>query len=188
MTSAAVILAGGRSSRMGRDKATLPWRGRRLVDIVADAAREGGAVEVYVSGPDLGYPAISDALACKGPVAGICASIQALFGTHRSAVFIPVDMPKLESGIIHALMQENSHEASHFQPPPLPCLLTLSERVRDYACGIHRRLEEGEECSVREFLKGLDAHAIFTPAAWERSLANTNTPQEWQEVTRESAY
>ena len=60
MNRAAFVLAGGRSSRMGRDKACLPLEGRPLVDHVASKARDVtgnitlvGAISRYAN---LGYP------------------------------------------------------------------------------------------------------------------------------------
>ncbi|MFO1242050.1 MAG: NTP transferase domain-containing protein [Rickettsiales bacterium] len=42
---AAVILVGGKSSHMGQDKASLPYKGKRLVDVVAKVVREAGIEE-----------------------------------------------------------------------------------------------------------------------------------------------
>ena len=44
---AAVILAGGKSRRMGKNKAWLPLGGRRVIDVIAE--RMTGFEEVFVS-------------------------------------------------------------------------------------------------------------------------------------------
>jgi len=69
------ILVGGRSSRMGRDKAWAESDGRALALRVADkVARVCGTVSL-VGNPalygDLGLPVISDRLPGEGPLAGI---------------------------------------------------------------------------------------------------------------------
>ena len=44
----AILTAAGESSRMGRPKALLPWRGKALVEYQASSLLEGGASEVVV--------------------------------------------------------------------------------------------------------------------------------------------
>ena len=44
----AILLAAGESSRMGRLKALLPWRGQTLLEYQVNSLREGGAARVVV--------------------------------------------------------------------------------------------------------------------------------------------
>src|SRR5215831_20878062 len=86
--SAGVVLAGGRSSRMGTPKAALEWHGstllRRTIGILARAT--GGPV-VVVRAPGQDLPALpagtvvaDDPREGKGPVQGIAAGLAALRG------------------------------------------------------------------------------------------------------------
>src|SRR5271169_1709483 len=83
---AGVVLAGGRSSRMGTPKAALEWHGssllRRTVGIVARATG-GPVVVVRANGQDLpalpdGTIVVDDPREGKGPVQGIAAGLAAL--------------------------------------------------------------------------------------------------------------
>ena len=65
---AAVILVGGKSSRMGHNKASLPYKGKRLVDVIAEVVREAGIENIYVSGEIDGYISLPDLLADRGPM------------------------------------------------------------------------------------------------------------------------
>ena len=73
----AVILAGGQSSRMGRDKALLEVGGKTLLARQVELARETGAAEVFISSrADTDYSAfgcrvLEDELQAAGPLAGI---------------------------------------------------------------------------------------------------------------------
>ncbi|MGH3298529.1 MAG: NTP transferase domain-containing protein [Trebonia sp.] len=108
MASGAVVLAGGRSSRMGTPKAALEWHGstllRRTVGIVARAAGEP-VVVVRASGQDL--PAlpkdtvvVDDPREGKGPVQGIAAGLAALQGRAETAFVTSTDLPFLHPAFI----------------------------------------------------------------------------------------
>lgn len=76
----AIILAGGRGSRLGgRDKAAIVLHGERLVDRVVSAARRGGAVDVIVAGPASAIPAgcigVREEPAFGGPLAALAAAL-----------------------------------------------------------------------------------------------------------------
>lgn len=81
---AAVVLAGGRSSRLGgQDKATLLLDGARLVDRAVAAARAAGAACCVVVGPDSldpGVPVVREDPPFGGPVAGLAAGLAAVSG------------------------------------------------------------------------------------------------------------
>ena len=111
--SAGVVLAGGRSSRMGTPKAALAWHGstllRRTVGIVARAAG-GPVVVVRASGqqlPDLpkGTEVIDDPREGKGPVQGIAAGLGALAGRADAAFVSSTDMPFLHPAFVRRVLR-----------------------------------------------------------------------------------
>ena len=82
----AVILAGGKSSRMGKAKALLPFDGKPLITHLVDRLAQRFADIVVVAAPDQTLPAlpvtvVSDEVAHQGPVGGICYGLQAIRGT-----------------------------------------------------------------------------------------------------------
>jgi len=88
------VLAGGESSRMGRDKALLELSGRPMVEIAVEKLR-AFCSEVSIAGnrDDLTQfaPVVREARMGCGPAAGIEAGLKA---SHRAWVmFIPVDVP-----------------------------------------------------------------------------------------------
>lgn len=187
--TAGIILAGGKSSRMGKDKALLPWQGARLVDVVAGVLCQAGIADVYVSGAVEGYINISDILRDKGPVGGICACVQDLQSLYARLLFVPVDMPLLSAASIRALLEkEGKHDALHYEDRPLPCLLQLNERTVSYVQHVQMEIAGGMTYSVKRFLVGLKTPALPVSNTAKDSLINTNTPQEWQEATHESAH
>lgn len=77
MDFGAVILAGGKSSRMGRDKAWLEVRGKTLLARQIEVARETGAMEILISGraeadySAFGCRVLLDKFPDAGPLAGV---------------------------------------------------------------------------------------------------------------------
>ncbi|WP_236627690.1 nucleotidyltransferase family protein [Caulobacter sp. B11] len=67
----AMILCGGGSRRMGRDKALLRLDGVRAVEVVADLARAAGAAAVLTAGADHGLDWVPDPSPDAGPVGGV---------------------------------------------------------------------------------------------------------------------
>ncbi|MCU1573252.1 MAG: hypothetical protein JWO93_1334 [Micrococcaceae bacterium] len=102
----AVVLAGGRSSRLGgTPKAGLHYRGRTLLDSTVSAVRSAGVEAVAVVGP----ADVSSLLAANarvlltreeppfgGPVAGIWAGIEALPDREGLTAVLACDMPAAE--------------------------------------------------------------------------------------------
>nr|WP_291314752.1 molybdenum cofactor guanylyltransferase [Corynebacterium sp. UBA2622] len=86
-----IVLAGGRSTRMGADKAQIRVGGRRLVDKLLSTLPPA-APRVVVSPADLGMPTVAEDPPFGGPVAGIAAGVTEL-GTPLVAV-LAVDAPR----------------------------------------------------------------------------------------------
>jgi molybdenum cofactor guanylyltransferase len=111
--SAGVVLAGGRSSRMGTPKAALEWHGstllRRTAGILARAT-SGPVVVVRAPGQDLpalpsGVLVADDPREGKGPVQGIAAGLAALRGRADTAFIASTDMPFLHPAFIRRLLR-----------------------------------------------------------------------------------
>lgn len=90
MKCGVIVLAGGRSSRMGADKAQVRVNGVRLVDALLSSL-PADMPHVVVSPFDLGFETVSEDPPFGGPVAGIAAGAKAL-ATPLVAV-LAVDAP-----------------------------------------------------------------------------------------------
>ena len=106
MNFSAVILAGGKSSRMGRDKAWLEIDGQTLLARQIQLAREAGAVEVFISGrkdadySEFGCRVLRDELAA-GPLAGIDRALNA--ASSPMLLVLAVDMPNVTAAFLKKL-------------------------------------------------------------------------------------
>ncbi len=111
--SAGVVLAGGRSSRMGTPKAALEWHGstllRRTVGILGRATG-GPVVVVRAKGQELpelpgDVDVIDDPQEGKGPVQGIAAGLGALIDRADVAFVSSTDMPFLHPAFVRRVLR-----------------------------------------------------------------------------------
>ena len=107
MRFSAVILAGGRSSRMQRDKAFLPCRGTTLLARQVGLVRELAPAEIFISGRAgtdygaLGLPVLLDRFVDLGPLAGI----ERALGESQSPLLLvlAVDLPDMTADFLRGL-------------------------------------------------------------------------------------
>jgi molybdopterin-guanine dinucleotide biosynthesis protein A len=107
MNFSAVILAGGKSSRMGRDKAFLETGGKTLLARQIEIVRVAGAIEIFISGrAEVDYSAfncrvLNDNFPESGPLGGI---ETALAATNNSVLLVlAVDLPEINPEFLRAL-------------------------------------------------------------------------------------
>lgn len=104
----AVILAGGKSSRMGQDKALVNLGGQSLLARQIALVREVEAGEVFVSGrAGVGYSAfgclvLTDYFSDVGPLAGIERALDA--SSSPLLLVLAVDMPAMNSSMLRRLI------------------------------------------------------------------------------------
>ena len=97
MSISAVLLAGGESRRMGRDKATLPWRGRPLWEWQIEKLRALHPEKILLSArSDVPWrpsdvEVIVDVPPSRGPLSGLAVALAAIKTDHL--LTLAVDMP-----------------------------------------------------------------------------------------------
>lgn len=107
MKWAAIILAGGESRRMGRDKAWIEVGGKSLIVRAILTAQEAGAAEVYVSGragvdyTQLGVPVLLDLHPGLGPLGGIERGLRQ--ATAPLLLVLAVDLARMQPAYLQSL-------------------------------------------------------------------------------------
>ena len=143
----AVVLTGGKSSRMGRPKALLPFDGEPLIVHIVRHLKRVFAETVVVAAPEQELPLlpvalVRDQVAYQGPVSGIYRGLKA--ATKEVCFVTSCDAPFLDLALISHLLSEISDcdvvvpfWQERFQP------LHAVYR-RSVAPLLHEQLERGE--------------------------------------------
>jgi molybdopterin-guanine dinucleotide biosynthesis protein A len=142
----AFILAGGQSTRMGRDKALLPIDGRPLIEHMVNLLRSLD-LEPRICGsrPDLARFArvVPDKFTQSGPLGGMEAALAS--SDSELNLFVPVDLPTLPSEFLRLLMDraETSHAVAtipRHAARPQPLCAVYSRRLLE---GLRKCLATG---------------------------------------------
>ncbi|MBM6926536.1 molybdenum cofactor guanylyltransferase [Pseudoflavonifractor phocaeensis] len=187
MATVAVILAGGRSSRMGRDKAVLELEGRSFLERLV-RRYETAFDRVYVSSPRRGTytlpgaEELPDLRPGRGPLAGLEA---AFLSTAAETVFLTaVDLPFGDPALaLHLTAELGEADA---------CLIRRTDGEPEPLFAVYRRtclpdlqacLEEGRG-AMKALLDRLSCRMVEESAleGWDLDhiLQNVNTPEDYR--------
>ncbi len=165
-----VVLAGGLSSRMGHDKALLPWADGTLLDHMIKLLKDSGLETVVVCGERPGYPSFADPEPGQGPGVAISHFLASL-PPGAWALIVPVDMPRLTAKLIRRLLGKSGqpHRAAHYADYPLPALLPAQDRAG--------KILHGHSLRALHFAAG--SRPLPLDAEDKAAFLNVNTPADW---------
>lgn len=183
----AFILAGGKSSRMGKDKAFLELRGRTLLDRALGLAH-AVSDDVHIVGPRAKFarfgPVLEDAYPNRGPLAGIHAALSA--STRVLNLALAVDLPYLTRELLAYLVEQARASAAVVTVPRIaggyqPLCAVYR---RDFAALAGEALEQGrnkiDALFPRTTLRILEEDELRRFAFSATMFENLNTPEDWQ--------
>lgn len=178
----AIILAGGKSSRMKTEKGLVLFQGKPLVQHVIEAAKKiTDTIIIVTSNPDykqFGCDCIEDELKDKGPLGGIYTGL-----SHSSAqknLILGCDMPFLSEQLLKELVNNSGEE---------DVLLTKHKGLAEPLCSVYvkncavhiRGLLEQNQLKITDALAGLKTRVIsFDKEDWfgGNEFANINSIEE----------
>ena len=176
----AVILAGGKSARMGRDKSELVLCGKTLLELMSDKLKEIGIKDIMLSGAKKELPGtriVPDIYEGKGPAAGIHACL--LEAEKPACLVVSVDVPLVSNETLRELIE--AHEGSVtalFHDGEIEPLIAV------YDCGLAKDLEEvilSDKAAVKKVLDRADVKKVEY-AGEDILLTNCNTPGDFDRI------
>ena len=189
----AFVVAGGKSSRMGQDKALLKLNGRTLLDRALELAREVSPdVRIVASAQKFAAfaPVIEDVFTDQGPLAAIHAALKSS-GTDLNLV-LAVDLPFLDPNFLQYLIAQG--QATN-------ALVTVPRAAGGWQtlCAVYRRgFADYAELSLRQGKNKIDPlfARVETRVIEENELLqhgfspdifqNLNTPEEFKKAQKQT--
>jgi len=211
---AAYVIAGGRSSRMGRDKAFLSLQGTTLLERALAVAR-AASPQVTIVGPREKFAAygnvVEDLYAGQGPLAGIHAALSS--SASELNLVIGVDMPFLDPRFVAYMVDEARKSGAIVtfpatersgqwavvsgQPTENREPETRNSPQAQPLCAVYRRefaaiaenaLRQGRNAIVPLFanvtVRQVGENEMRELAFDPRMFDNLNTPEEWDQACR----
>ncbi|MGC8828249.1 MAG: molybdenum cofactor guanylyltransferase [Verrucomicrobiia bacterium] len=191
MDISAVILCGGKSTRMGMDKATLRLHGISLAERLLSTLKFLGFNEILLSCgkkgdyKDFNAKLVYDLRQDCGPLAGIESALQTINSDFLLA--IAVDMPAINIEFLQWLLSHRPENKgivpkSKTQIEPLCAIypkssLGILQRLLD--SNIRKAITFAENCASCKLVE-----IIPVPKQFERCLTNLNTRNELEEYMR----
>ncbi|MFN7141255.1 MAG: molybdenum cofactor guanylyltransferase [Limisphaerales bacterium] len=165
------ILAGGASSRMGKDKARVRvWKQRTMLSIIREQAEGVSGATVRVIRRDL--------VPKCGPLGGVYTALKTTKAS--SVLFLACDMPLITTGLLQKLLARISDETE--------ALFMLSESagfpfvLRTTALSMVEEQIARKEFSLHRLCQRMKGKVIEPSEAEARQLANINTVEELDQL------
>ena len=184
MRVAGFVLAGGRSSRMGRDKALLRHWGVPLVVRTAAAVMEAAGSVTILGDPTVyghfGWPALPDAAPGLGPMGGLLTALEHTRSEWN--LLVACDMPEVSPDLLRELLQKTSRARGR-------CVAPVLEGGFEPLCAVYKRSALPEvraaiaagRLAMRDLLPLLNVVPVAGLDA--ACFRNVNTPEDWNSYT-----
>ena len=175
-----ILLAGGYSSRMGANKAELPFGGLRMIDWQVQRLRLLGIDDILIAGYEgavEGGRFVPDIVPHRGPLSGIHAGLSA--AEREACLVLSVDAPLVPFSVLFTLMERHRTGITVLEHGgQLEPLIGVYDRSLAPLCG---ELLAGERSSVKRLFDAAGCTAL--PCGAEpHLLANCNTPEEYRSL------
>lgn len=186
LTLTAVLLAGGESRRMARDKAALVLHGEPLWQRQLRLLHQLGPHALWLSARQVplwrppGVEVVIDPSPPRGPLAGLLACLRRLATSH--VLFLAIDLPQMTSGHLFELwrLARPGQAVIPRQPEgwePLCAFYPAGARTVAEACFGEGNFTLQGFCDQ---LRDLSLAQTYTIPPEQRPLyANVNTPADW---------
>lgn len=180
-----LLLAGGKSARMGSSKAELLYEGKTFLEHMLDKAHALGIEKCYISGYSSqreDVQTVWDVYPNRGPLSGLHASLKAMDTPY--CLVLPVDAPKLPLEILENLLRHHEQSGSSKvliwehgvrQEPliavyPAAMADTIESMIRDHAAPVFRAIDSWGFESFRMEMQTEQVINVNTPELYKKLL------------------
>lgn len=179
-----VVLAGGRSSRMGTDKADLCLDGRTFLELQIEKGRALGIEDIQVSGyrgVRCPIPVTEDRLPGRGPLGGLESCLRR--ARWQKCLVLSVDVPLVPAAELERLLETAARAAA-----PVT-ILRHGESEQPLIAVYDRELADEMLAEITERKGSVFAfinrigYAVYRSEADPAAFSNVNSPELYRQLT-----
>ena len=182
-----IILAGGKSSRMGTDKGFLMFDDKPFIQHSIDALKPLVSEIIIVSDNDdydvFGHNRVEDLIKNSGPVAGIYSGLEASKTVYN--LILSCDIPLINSELLKTILKEIDEKSeiiqveSNNKTMPLIALYKTSCKTK-----FSKLLQQGEK-RLQFAVNQCEVKTITLNKHYEISTSNVNSKEEFKRLKNE---
>lgn len=178
-----IVLAGGKSRRMGTDKADLTIGGRTFLQIQIEKGRQLGIRDIQVSGyrgTNCPLPVTPDRFPDKGPLGGLESCLRR--AKHEKCLVLSVDVPLVPVEELKNLMNASRTSGAS------AVILKSGQREQPLIAVYERSLSEAMLAEIAEgkgsvfALLNRTGYARYESAAQPEDMVNVNSPEVYARI------
>ena len=179
-----IILAGGKSSRMGTDKALFVLNGSTFLDHIIRALEPLVDDILIVSNDErhskYHFKRVRDTIADAGPISGLHAGLTN--SATENNLVLSCDIPLIETSMLEVLLQNNEDDIDVIQLAEAnrvhPLIALYKKRSAKH---LGKALFDGER-KLSIALNGLNIKSVLVSDDKAAALANINTPMDFEKI------
>ncbi|NNC49121.1 MAG: molybdenum cofactor guanylyltransferase [Flaviramulus sp.] len=179
-----IILAGGKSSRMGTDKGFILLNNKPFVQYSIDALKPLVSEIIIVSDNGnydvFGLKRISDLTKNAGPVAGICSGLEASITENN--LILSCDIPLISSDLLKQLINAIDDTSEIIQIESNGKTMPLIALYKKQVKSVFNDFLKADERRLRIAIKGCRTKNIIVDKTHESCTKNVNTKNELKAI------
>ncbi|MCS6935960.1 MAG: molybdenum cofactor guanylyltransferase [Candidatus Bipolaricaulota bacterium] len=184
-----IVLAGGRSLRLGRDKALLPWGESTVIEHVVARCQSLSDDLLVITGEKIRYsdllrvPIVADEIVDCGPMGGLYTGLKR--ARYEYSLAVACDMPLVRPELVQLLAQERVHRSWAIVPEVNGHRVPTLALYHKSCLSIIEQLLSRERTSLQALLDAVSVRVIPEERVREsdpdlRSFVNLNRLEDWE--------
>lgn len=179
-----IILAGGKSSRMGSDKGLLKIDNKTFIELIIKAMTPL-VKNIIIIGNNrtydaFGYTRIEDSIKNSGPLAGIYTGLNQTVTDYN--LILSCDVPLVSMELLEKLIQSNYKEYDVVQikcdGKTMPLIALYHKRCKDICLS----MLQNDERRLRVVIKQMNSKSISVEDSFRSQVNNINTKDDLKQI------
>lgn len=186
MRTTGIILAGGKSSRMGTNKALLELSGLKIIERIYKSIKHScNKVIIISNSPEdyrfMGLELFNDIFPGLGPLAGIHSGLNN--SKTENNFVISCDLPLISKEAVEKIIEHESDK---------PVVIYQKKNRLQYLCGIYKKVclpildtsLKSDNLRVKDFIDKIDAELLDAEVFPEEVFFNLNTIEDYENLVK----